>query len=119
MARGAYKRKRSTAVFSHDRVYGRYGRACSETSDIERLVTDRRVDIQMSSAVVNEAADVPNHFCAVAAGKVLFRCRTWRKALQSLAEVFVGFECLQNALQPFLCFEVRHSRVMPEECGVV
>ena len=68
--------------------------------------------------MVNEAADVANHFCAVAAGKVLFRCRTWRKALQSLAEVFVGFECPQNALQPFFCFEVRLSRVMPEERGV-
>jgi hypothetical protein len=73
----------------------------------------------MSSTVVNEAPDVANHFCAVAAGKVLFGCRTWRKALQSLAEVFVGVECLQNALQPFFRFEVRHSRVMPEECGVV
>ena len=70
--------------------------------------------------MVDEVANIAHHFLAVTAeqGPVLLPA-CGEKTCSLLLQAFVAFECLENTLQPSLVFEVHHSRVVPQECGVV
>src|SRR5678816_3196343 len=71
MAGRPAQHERTTAAVRHDCVHCGDGPTGCQTCDVKGVFADRRVRIQMRSAMFNKRTDLPNHFFTVTPLKIL------------------------------------------------